>query len=175
MNSWLFLVNSEPIELNLIGIFSNKYGIIRCWLRHYDKISPICKYSFIFSLWNYLVYRYSALTCLINDEQVFGPSQIFGKVELTFFINLVTHDVLLLCYIAKSSKAFTVKKIILIFFLITVKQRNVVCHKGYKWLIDEHTIFMQVRIDYGHKSFYTTGCVFTTLHFIRNVQTVPIS
>jgi hypothetical protein len=33
---------------------------------------------------NLLVYRYSDLTSLINGKYVFGPSQIFGKFELTF-------------------------------------------------------------------------------------------
>ncbi len=35
-----------------------------------------------------LVYWYLDLTSLINGNQVFGPSQVFGKFKLTFGIQI---------------------------------------------------------------------------------------
>jgi hypothetical protein len=36
----------------------------------------------------YFVYRYSDLTCSINEQQLLSPSQIFDKFELTFELQI---------------------------------------------------------------------------------------
>jgi len=47
--------------------------------------SPFSKYLFIFGqTQKYSVFGYSDLTCLINNEWLFGFSQIFGTFSLRF-------------------------------------------------------------------------------------------
>jgi hypothetical protein len=67
--SSIFIINTEPIEQIINGIFANKYGKIMINYDLFDlSFSPFCKYWFMFSqTQKHSVYCYSALSFSIND------------------------------------------------------------------------------------------------------------
>ncbi len=68
-----FILNTEPIEQNLNSIFANKYDKRmetnkKKWILQ-AQCFAFCKYLFVFSqIHKYLVYHYSYLSYLINEE-----------------------------------------------------------------------------------------------------------
>ena len=83
-----FIINNEPIEPNLNGVFGNKYGKIWGWLRNYDNLweftnssisvfyqANICLHLVQFEY--QLVYRYSNSLPMITNEELFSYIWLF--------------------------------------------------------------------------------------------------
>ncbi len=61
----------------------------KLWESTSSLISGFHPFANIFGqIQKYFVYQYSDLTCSINEGQLLSPSQIFGKFELTFELQI---------------------------------------------------------------------------------------